>query len=143
MYTTADLKKQFKKFAAAKKHFGVKAQSWEKLCKKLNEKANQESEVEQLRSRIQFLEAEIAKKNSEFDEIGFWLLDNNFDRSRFSDFNLPENATKLESVAKGYYKKLAGKYHPDKGGTAMQMANLNKLLEQMMALVELNNGLGK
>jgi curved DNA-binding protein CbpA len=49
----------------------------------------------------------------------------------------------VTSIARKFYKELARRYHPDKGGTNEQMANLKLLEDQMMALVEMNEGLGK
>jgi hypothetical protein len=77
-------------------------------------------------------------KSSGHDEIGFWLLDKNFDRSKYSDLGVPSEATKSTAVANAYYKQLAAKYHPDKGGNAEQMANVNRLRDQMLAMAEMN-----
>ena len=149
--SAADLKKQYKTFKSAKSALGLKARSWEELAKKLAQPTYEQLAAQvlallkanlELAQEISILKNSVAK-TKEFDEVGFWLLDNNFERSRFPDFNLPEDATKLESAAKTFYKELAWKYHPDNGGTPMQMANLNKLYEQVMTLVELNDGVGK
>lgn len=72
------------------------------------------------------------------DKKGFWLMDENFDRSRFTDFDLPDNATRDAAVAKKVYLDLSRKYHPDAGGSDEQMANVRKLYDQMSALVEMN-----
>ena len=149
-YTLEKIKERFKTLKDAKIAFNIKARSWLALVDKLNapsyEQLKQQlahvlKENEQLRQENEILKKSISKTN-EFDEVGFWLLDNNFDRSRFSDFGITEEATKIEFIAKAFYKKLAQKYHPDKGGTEMQMSNLNRLYDQMMALVEMNEGLG-
>jgi hypothetical protein len=108
-----------------------------------------------LKAQIVALEAQVAKleaenkqlrsnatKNPDFDEIGFWLLDRNFDRAKFEDFGIPEEATEMESKANAAYKRLAQKYHPDSGGLDEQMQNLNKLKKQMLSLVKLNGGMG-
>jgi uncharacterized small protein (DUF1192 family) len=149
-YTVALLKKQFKAFPQAKQHFGLKARSWQALADKLTIPS-----VEDLKAQIVALEAQVAKleaenkqlrsnatKNPDFDEIGFWLLDRNFDRAKFEDFGIPEEATEMESKANAAYKRLAQKYHPDSGGLDEQMQNLNKLKKQMLSLVKLNGGMG-
>ncbi|MBD2068111.1 hypothetical protein H6F93_11345 [Leptolyngbya sp. FACHB-671] len=151
MYTEAELKKQFKSFQDARKAFpGIKARGWETLAQKLNEPSPEQlkTQVKALNELVESLKQEIEalKKSvvqpSDFDEIGFWLLDRNFDRSKFEDFDIAEDATECESAAKSVYKKLAQQYHPDSGGTDEQMANVNRLHEQMMALVKMNGGLG-
>jgi hypothetical protein len=149
-YSVEEIKSEYKTFKNAKKVFNIKAQSWISLVNKLNSPTYErlKETVDNLLKENEYLRKENEKlnlsisKTKDFDEIGFWLLDNNFDRSRFSDFNIPEKAFKIESVAKVFYKDLAQKYHPDKGGTEMQMTNLNRLFEQIMTLVEMNNGLG-
>ncbi|MCT7963429.1 hypothetical protein NG791_22390 [Laspinema sp. D1] len=149
-YTVEKLKQNFKTFKEAKIAFNLKARSWLALVDKLNapnyedlkyQVSELKKENNQLHKENELLKASISK-TTDFDEIGFWLLDRNFDRSKFSDFGVPEEAIKIESVAKNFYKKLARKYHPDKGGTEMQMSNVNRLYEQLMALVEMNEGLG-
>jgi hypothetical protein len=145
------LKSQYKSFKEAKEALNLKARSWSALVQKLTA-----PNYEQIKEQLVHLQEKIdnlckenqslkqsMSKNDGFDKIGFWLLDNNFDRSRFSDFDIPEEATRIESVAKVFYKKISQKYHPDKDGTEMQMSNVNRLYEQMMTLVEMNNGLGK
>jgi hypothetical protein len=150
-YTVDAIRKKYKTFREAKAAFNVKARSWLALVEKLNAPTYEElkAQLNKLQKDIDFLrnENETLKKSisktEDFDEIGFWLLDNNFDRSRFADFDVPPEALRIESAAKAFYKKLAQKYHPDKGGTEMQMSNLNRLYEQMMALVDMNDGVGK
>jgi hypothetical protein len=150
-YTIEKLKSQYKLLKDAKLAFSVKARSWVALVEKLNAPS-----YDQLQEQVTYLKQEnesLRKENAslrqsisktkDFDEVGFWLLDNNFDRSRFPDFNVPPEATKIESAAKAFYKTLAQKYHPDKGGTEMQMSNLGRLFDQLMVLVEMNEGLGK
>lgn len=150
-YTVEELKHQHKTLRDAKKAYGIKARSWVALADKLNlptyEQLNKQVkdllyQNEKLSNENQSLKKSVSK-TKDFDEIGFWLLDNNFDRSRFSDFNAPVEAIERESVAKEFYKALAQKYHPDKGGTEMQMANVSRLYDQLMALVEMNEGLGQ
>ena len=150
-YTAGALKIQYKTFKQAKLALNIKAQSWQALVDKLNAPSYEQikEQLLKLKQENQFLqkENEILKdsisKTKDFDEVGFWLLDKNFNRSNFSDFEISEEQTKIESKANLFYKKLAQKYHPDKGGTEMQMSNLNRLYEQMMALVAMNNGLGR
>ena len=150
-YNTKKLQSQYGSFKRAKEALNIKARSWSKLVEKLNYPSYGQlkehftclqEEIRLLRQENQSLKQSISKTR-EFDEIGFWLLDNNFERSKFSDFNISEEATKVESAAKNFYKKIAKRYHPDRGGTEMQMSNVNHLYDQMMALVEMNNGLGK
>ncbi|MEA5467503.1 hypothetical protein [Spirulina sp. 06S082] len=150
-YTIKQLKQRFKTFKDAKIAFNLKARGWSALVDKLNspnheQLKNQIAKLRKENEKLQQKNEELKKsisKTHEFDEVGFWLLDRNFDRSKFSDFEVPEEATKLESVAKNFYKQLAQRYHPDKGGTEMQMSNVNRLYDQMMVLVEMNEGLGK
>ena len=146
-YTVEQLKKQFQSFKDAKVHFNLKAVSWTALVEKLNKPT-----YEQLQERVKNLEKlnfdleqklKKSEATSEFDEVGFWLLSRNFERSRFSDFETPEAATRIESVAKNFYKKLADKYHPDKGGTNEQMASLTLLYDQLIGMVEINEGMSK
>lgn len=150
-YDIKKLQTQYESFRKAKEAFNVKARGWSALVEKLNSPSyeqlkehvyNLQKETDSLRKENQYLQQSISITNN-FDEVGFWLLDNNFERSRFSDFNISEEATKIESVAKKIYKNLSQKYHPDKGGTEMQMSNVIRLYDQMMTLVEMNNGLGK
>jgi polyhydroxyalkanoate synthesis regulator phasin len=149
-YTTESLKNQFKNFTDAKKHFGIKARSWQALADKLNAPSTDE-----LKKLIQALEKRIANLEKEnlqlrehvsgingFDEIGFWLLDRNFERAKFEDFGIPSEATEMESKAQSEYKRLAQKYHPDNGGLDEQMQNLNRLRKQMLSIVKLNGGMG-
>jgi hypothetical protein len=137
MHTIVSLKAKHKTLATAKAAYQVKAASWQALTDKLNTPT-----VESLRQKIKELEAQVAASQS-FDVIGFWLSDGNFERSKFGDFGTPAEATYKESVARQFYKELARRYHPDKGGTNEQMANLKRLEDQMMAMVEFNEGLGK
>jgi hypothetical protein len=144
MHTIASLKKEYKTLVAAKTAFNLKAKSWADLVEKLNAPS-----IEQLQTEIARLNAENKSLKQQlteaqgFDPIGFWLQDGNFERSKFSDFKAPPEATRKESIAKKFYKELARRYHPDKGGTSEQMANVKKLEDQMMALVDMNGGLGK
>jgi hypothetical protein len=137
MYTIASLKAEHKTLAAAKAFHKLKARSWAALVDKLNTPT-----IAQLQAEISVLKQQLATAQG-FDPIGFWLQDGNFERSKFSDFQAPPETTKKESVAREFYKELARRYHPDKGGTSSQMANVKKLEDQMMALVDMNGGLGK
>jgi hypothetical protein len=137
MHTVKSLKAEHKTLAAAKAAYKFKAKSWQALADKLNMPT-----VESLQQKIKDLEAQLAAAQG-FDPIGFWLSDGNFERSKFGDFGTPAEAIYKESVARQFYKELARRYHPDKGGTNEQMTNLKRLEDQMMAMVELNEGLGK
>jgi hypothetical protein len=137
MYTVASLKAKHKTLAAAKAFHSIKARSWAALAEKLNTPT-----VEQLQAEIVVLKQQLAAAQ-QFDFVGFWLQDGNFERSKFGDFGTPPEATYKESVARSFYKELARRYHPDLGGTNEQMANLKLLEDQMMAMVEFNEGLGK
>jgi hypothetical protein len=142
MHTIESLRTEFKTLAKAKAALGLKAASWKALAEKAN---GPEALVQQLRQENEMLRqlvAELQGRGGQFDPIGFWLQDGNFDRSRFPDFGVPEEAFHKQSVAKAFHKQLARQYHPDKGGTAEQMANLNRLLDQVLALVEMNDGMG-
>lgn len=148
-YTLDDLKSQFANFAEAKKGLGIKARSWQALIDKLNQPTTEDliSQLTCLQARLIELENEnntlkLEKQKSTFDEVGFWLLDRNFDRSKFEDFEISQEATEIESKANEEYKRLARIYHPDNGGSDEQMSNLNKLKKQMLSFVKLNGGIG-
>lgn len=149
-YTEEGLREQFQYIKDAKAHFGLKARGWKALADKLNEPSPEDlkKQVQVLTTKLGALEAENEKlkasavKGEGFDEIGFWLLDRNFKRSEFEDFDIDEEATEVESKAKSEHQRLAKRYHPDNGGTAEQMANVNRLKEQMLALVKMNGGMG-
>ncbi|WP_404785270.1 hypothetical protein [Altericista sp. CCNU0014] len=150
-YNIDEIKSKYKTLKIAKEDLKIKANSWKTLIEKLNLPTYEQikdqlteikKENEILRRENDSLKKSVSK-NTEFDEVGFWLIDGNFERSKFTDFNVPEQATRIESFAKSFYKSLAQKYHPDQGGTDMQMSNLKHLYDQMMTLVEMNDGLGK
>jgi hypothetical protein len=141
MYSAKSLKKQYGSLSRAKTELGTAARGWQALADKLNQ-PTPEAELRRLKSEVKQLQHEVATLKSLSDPVGFWLLDGNFDRSRFTDFAVPEAAFKQESIANKFYKQLSRKFHPDKGGTDSQMANLNKLHGQILAFVELNNGMG-
>ena len=144
-YTDKNLKEQFQSFKDAKAHFKIKARSWKALAAKLN-KPSQEDEISILKRQIEQLKAEVerlrAASEDAFDEVGFWLLDRNFERAIFEDFGVSEQATEMESEAKKIHKELSQRYHPDSGGSDEQMANVNKLKKQMLSVVRLNGGMG-
>lgn len=144
-YTEASLKEQFKSFKEAKAKTKTKARSWKALATKLN-KPKPEEEIARLKNQIKSLEAEMAhlRKAAEgnFDEVGFWLLDRNFERAKFVDFGISEKATEMESEAKKIHKELSQRYHPDSGGSDEQQANVNRLKKQMLSVVKLNGGMG-
>jgi hypothetical protein len=147
MYTAQSLKQQYKTLAAAKAQLNLKARGWQALADKLNQPSADDAiaQLEQLRQENAALKQQLDALKSQVgnsDPVGFWLLDGNFDRSRFPDFGVPDTAFRKESLAKQFHKELSKRFHPDKGGTAEQMANLNKLLGQVLGLVEMNNGLG-
>jgi hypothetical protein len=137
MHTAKSLKAEHKTLVAAKAAHKVKAVSWQALANKLNTPT-----IESLQQKIKELEAQLAAPQG-FDLVGFWLLTGNFERSTFEDFGTPDQATYKESVARKFYRELARRYHPDKGGTHEQIANLKLLEDQMMAMVEFNEGVGR
>jgi hypothetical protein len=141
MYSAKDLKKKYGSLSQARSALGMTARGWQALADKLNQ-PTPEAELRRLKQEVQQLQQEVASLKNLGDPVGFWLLDGNFDRSRFTDFAVPEAAFKQESIANKFYKQLSRKFHPDKGGTASQMANLNTLYGQILAFVELNNGMG-
>jgi hypothetical protein len=139
MFTVQGLKKDYKSIAQAKTHFGVTARGWEALAAKLNDSPTI-AELQTLRQENAELRAQLAQ--GQFDPVGFWLLDGNFDRSRFTDFSVPNGAFYKESLARAFYRDLARRFHPDAGGSDEQMANLNHLLDQLLALAAMNGGRG-
>lgn len=144
-HTEASLKAQFKSFKEAKAKTKTKARSWKALAEKLN-KPSPEVEIARLKEQIKGLEGELSHLRKvaagNFDEVGFWLLDRNFERAKFADFGVSEQATEMESVAKEVHRTLAQKYHSDSGGSDEQMANVNRLKDQMLSVVKLNGGMG-
>lgn len=151
MHTVASLREKFPNLQAAKAAYNVKARSWVALAEKLNAPSYDDlrAQLAAVTAIKDALEIECTRlkttfsAGNDFDSFGFWLFDNNFDRSRFSDFQVPPDATLYESAARSFYKHHAQTYHPDKGGTEEQMRNLKTLLDQLLTLVELNEGLGK
>ncbi|NEZ64829.1 hypothetical protein D0962_18895 [Leptolyngbyaceae cyanobacterium CCMR0082] len=141
----AELKERFSKLKEAKAELGIKASSWKILAEKLN-KPDPEQEIAMLKEQVVLLKAENKRLReageNAFDEVGFWLLDRNFDRAKFEDFGVSEKATEMESEAKKIYIELSQRYHPDNGGLDEQQANINKLKKQMLAVVKLNGGMG-
>ncbi|MFG6094302.1 hypothetical protein SPB21_03585 [Leptothoe sp. ISB3NOV94-8A] len=141
----AELKGRYSSFDEAKAQLGIKARSWDALIQKLN-KPSPEQEIAMLKGQVEALKAEVKRLReageNAFDEVGFWLLDRNFDRAKFEDFGVSEKATEMESEAKKIYIELSQRYHPDNGGLDEQQANINKLRKQMLAVVKLNGGMG-
>jgi hypothetical protein len=135
MYTIASLKAQHKTLAAAKAAAGLKASSWAALVAKLNTPT-----VAQLQAEIAALKQQLANG---FDLVGFWLLDANFDRSRLEDFGISKDVLGSMASVKKIWKELSVRYHPDKGGTEEQQANLNRLQNQMMAMASLSESVEK
>lgn len=141
MTTVENLKKQYKTFKAAKLAEGFKAKSWAALAEKINN-AGLQARIVELEAENAALKQQLAN-TPEFDWVGFWLQDGNFERSNFEDFGTPADATYKESAARKFYKELARRYHPDLGGTNEQMANIKLLEDQMLGMVVLNEGVGK
>jgi len=86
VHTAESLRAEYKTFAKAKAALGMKAQSWKALAEKAN---GPDAELQRLRQENEMLRqlvAELQSHSGEFDPIGFWLQDGNFDRSRFPDF---------------------------------------------------------
>ena len=140
----SELKQRFSKLAEAKAELGIKAGSWKALVEKLN-KPDPEQEIAMLKEQIAQLKAEIKRLReageNAFDEVGFWLRDRNFDRAKFEDLGVTEEATEMKSKADAIYKDLSRRYHPDSGGSDEQMANVNRLKKQMISVVKLNGGM--
>lgn len=138
------LKQKYGSLRKAKLALNLTAKSWQTLAEKLNTPSinKLQEKIKELRQENAYLRKALAE-NQGFDEVGFWLLDKNFDRARLVEFGLSDDATKFESVAKSEYKRLAKKYHPDCGGTAEQFANLTRLYDQLIVFVEINDGLNK
>ena len=144
-HTEQSLRARFSNFKEAKAELGIKARGWKALAEKLNE-PKPEQEIATLKEQVKRLEAEVVRLREAgedaFDEVGFWLLDRNFERAKFKDFGVSDLATEIESEAKKVYKDLSRRYHSDYGGSDEQMANLNKLKDQMLSVVRLNGGMG-
>jgi hypothetical protein len=135
MYTVASLKAEHKTLAAAKAFHKIKASSWAALVEKLNTPS-----IAQLQAEIVSLKQQLANG---FDLVGFWLLDANFDRSRLEDFGISKDVLGSMVNVKKIWKELSLRYHPDKGGTEEQQANLNRLQNQMMAMASFSESVEK
>ena len=135
MYTVASLKAEHKTLAAAKAFHKIKASSWVALLEKLNTPS-----IVQLQAEIASLKQQLANG---FDLVGFWLLNANFDRSRLEDFGISKDVLGSMASVKKIWKELSLRYHPDKGGTEEQQANLNRLQNQMMAMASLSESVEK
>jgi hypothetical protein len=135
MYTVASLKAEYRTLAAAKAFHKIKASSWAALVEKLNTPS-----IAQLQAEIVSLKQQLANG---FDLVGFWLLDANFDRSRLEDFGISKDVLGSMVSVKKIWKELSLRYHPDKGGTEEQQANLNRLQNQMMAMASFSESVEK
>lgn len=78
----------------------------------------------------------VRAKSKKPDKIGDLLRNKNFNNAEFEDFDIPAKAFKSTVEAKKAYRELAQKYHPDRGGSEEQMANLNVLFDQINANIE-------
>ncbi|MDF5718020.1 MAG: J domain-containing protein [Rhizonema sp. NSF051] len=156
MYTVEDLKSKYKKFPAAKQHFGVKAASWVKLCEKLNGELAKDAEIAELRSKVAFLQAELTKNNVNSD-LDLMLTDLVYKRGVGSnEIFESDDAMKeepdgtgrddwayFESVLRRRYHRLSKVYHPDNHGSNQQMNNLAHAYDIARTLVNANEGMGK
>jgi hypothetical protein len=165
MYTEKDLKDKYKKFAAAKEHFGVKANGWLALCNKLNVEAAKgrildlEHQNERLQSQLEaamvrILELEQESTKSDLDLMLTDLVykrgvgsDEIFESSEAMEEE-PEGVGRddwayFESVLKRRYFRLAKRYHPDRGGSNDQLNNLKHAYEVAKTFVKINGGLQK
>jgi hypothetical protein len=158
MYTIQDLKKRFSTFKTAKDYFKVKAQSWQKLCDKLNVESNKDTRlveleflVRELTTQLESLRANKPTKN----ELDILLMDlvykrgvggNEIFESREVMEGEPEDADKDDwssfySTLKRRYHRLSQIYHPDRNGTKEQMGNLTHAYESALIYVKANNGM--
>ncbi len=72
-------------------------------------------------------------------EPGIWLRDGAFQLARFEDFGVSDAQLASRSTVRAFYREMSNQFHPDKGGTAEQMANLNRLRSQMDSIVRINS----
>ncbi|MFN4875299.1 MAG: hypothetical protein ACK5GT_02370 [Aphanizomenon sp.] len=156
MYTLEQLKNQYKKFKAAKEHFGVKAVSWQKLCDKLNGEFLKDALIKELEGKVASLQSQLAKSSAKSD-LDVILMDIVYKRGVGADEifesqevmkDEPEGTGRddwayFESVLKRRYHRLAKHYHPDNHGTKEQMNNLTNAYEIARTFVNSNEGLGK
>lgn len=158
MYTIQDLKKQFSSFKRAKDHFKIKAQSWQKLCEKLNTESSKDARlielealVKELAKQLEALRA-IKSIKSELDILLMHFVykrgvgDDEIFESREAMKGEPEDADKDDwasfySTLKRRYHRLSQIYHPDCGGTEEQMASLTHAYEAALTYVKGNNGM--
>jgi hypothetical protein len=136
MHTITSLKQEFKTITAAKQHFGLKARGWQALADKLNQQAKDDL-IAQLQAEVAQLKQEneaLRQQPVTTGTIAFWLTDGNFERSRFTDFDVPEMALLTESSAKAFCRKLAKRVK----GNQEQLANVDRLLNQMLVMVDLH-----
>ena len=75
-----------------------------------------------------------AAKQQQLDEMGFWLLDKNFDRSQFSDFPIPEEALLDESEAQKFFIRFFQVYWH----SVEQRENVKRLYQQILTVVSVN-----
>lgn len=158
MYTTQDLKKQFSSFKSAKDYFKVKAQSWQKLCDKLNAESDKDTHLVELESLVKELTTQLESlraTKSIKSELDILLMDlvykrgvggNEIFESREAMEGEPEDADKDDwasfySTLKRRYHRLSQLYHPDRGGTKEQMRNLTHAYESALTYVKANNGM--
>lgn len=80
----------------------------------------------------------IRQEKASPDKMDDLLKNKNFNNAAFEDFDIPAKAFKSTVEAKKAYRELAKKYHPDRGGSEEQMANLNVLFDQIAANIEKN-----
>jgi len=156
MYTVEDLKTKHKKFPAAKEHFKVKANSWQRLCDKLNAEFAKDARIAELENQVAQLQAKIATL-SQGSDLDILLSDMVYKRGVGSDeiFESPEalkgepektgkdDWAYFESVLQRRYRALAKIYHPDTGGSKEHMNNLTNAYEIARTFVKNNGGLGK
>lgn len=158
IYTTQDLKKRFSSFKGAKDYFKVKAQSWQKLCDKLNAESSKDARFIELESLMKELTTQLeslrATKSIKSD-LDILLMDLVYKRgvggdeifeSREVMEGEPEDADKDDwasfySTLKRRYHRLSQLYHPDRGGTKEQMGNLTHAYESALIYVKANNGM--
>lgn len=75
-----------------------------------------------------------AAKQSQLDEMGFWLLDKNFSRSNLSDFPIPKEALLDESEAQKFFIRFFRVYWH----SVEQRENVKRLYEQILVVVSAN-----
>jgi hypothetical protein len=156
VYTLESLKNQYKKFQIAKKHFNLKASSWQSLCDKVNGEFAKDALIQELKDEVENLKGQIIKLSFK-SELDLLLTDLVYKRGVGSDeifesFEAiegePEGTGRddwayLESVLKRRYYRLSKLYHPDNKGSSEQMNNLANAYEIARTFVKNNGGMGK